>query len=60
MGELITCSKAVKIIDECVFNPKTGTGRGGGGGCRKGERETERKGGRVWWLGRGGGRRERC
>lgn len=41
VGELITCNKAVKIIDECVFNPKTGMGRVGGGGCRKGERDRE-------------------
>lgn len=56
--ELISCSRAVKIIDECVFNPQKDR-RGGGGGKRG------KKGGRVWWLWRGGGWRgdgrwERC
>lgn len=37
-GELITCSKAVKIIDECMLNPKTGPGKGGRGG-EEGEEE---------------------
>lgn len=49
MGELITCSKAVKIIDECVFNPKTGTGRWGEGEeegvGRERERQRRREGG---------------
>lgn len=51
--ELVSCSRAVKIIDECVFNPQKGEGGGG-------EEERGREGGRVWWLGRGDGRWERC
>lgn len=50
--ELVSCSRAVKIIDECVFNPQKGEGGG--------EEERGREGGRVWWLGRGDGRWERC
>lgn len=56
-GELITCSKAVKIIDECVlFNPRQGRGAGGGGGCRKGERERDREERREGVVAREGGR----
>lgn len=59
MGELITCSKAVKIIDECMFNPKTGTGSGGRRRVWEGrerDREEGREGGREGVVARERGR----
>lgn len=62
--ELISCSRAVKIIDECVFNLQKGKGeggwkgrgRGGGGGEGWDGKERERKREREGVvLGEGGG-----
>lgn len=41
--ELTSCSRAVKIIDECLFSPQNG-GEGGGEGEERKEREREREG----------------
>lgn len=57
--ELITCSRAVKIINECVFNPQK-EDWGGGGEEEGAEGGREKEGGRAWWFGRGDGRWERC
>lgn len=42
--ELITCSRAVKIIDECVFNPQKENGGADGGAGMGGERGGGRRG----------------